>query len=166
MPLLVVEPRGSARVVSRLVQSIDVAPTILELASAKVPGTFEGRSLVPLQRGDSTAWNTEREELNFSQIRRFNLKWALRTPRHKLIYNQTPETDDTGMPVRAGFEFYDLVTDPQEQRNVYDPDDPETRELMSRLRQLIEDRPDYGTSDAPLLTDEERKRLEALGYAG
>ena len=144
-----------------MVQSIDVAPTILDLLGLEVPGTFEGRSLVPLLQGRAVAW----DEFNFSQIRRFNLKWALRTPRHKLIYNQSPETDENGMPVRAGFELYYLVADPAEQFNVYDSDDAETRELMTRLRRLIEERPDYGTGDAPLLSDDERQRLEALGYA-
>ena len=176
VPLFVVGPGVEPGVEDRMVQSIDVAPTILDLVGfatraevpgtveEQVPGTFEGRSLLPLLRGEEN--EAEWDELNFSQIRRFNLKWALRTPRHKLIYNQTPETNENGMPVRAGFELYDLVTDPAEQHNVFDPDDPETRELMGRLRQLIGDRPDFGTGDAPILSDEERQRLEALGYSG
>ncbi|MDA8020626.1 MAG: sulfatase-like hydrolase/transferase [Thermoanaerobaculia bacterium] len=167
VPLIVVLPGSfssrerSSRVENRMVQTIDVAPTVLELGGIEVPAEFEGRSLVPLLREESVDW----EEFAFSQIRRFNLKWALRTPSHKLIYNQDPETDERGMPIRAGFELFDLVADPREQDNLYDPEDPLTQKLMARLRQLIEERPDYGAGEAPILSDEELERLKALGYA-
>ncbi|MFQ5877158.1 MAG: sulfatase-like hydrolase/transferase, partial [Acidobacteriota bacterium] len=47
---LIVAPAGSrsGRVVRRVVGLIDVAPTILELLSARIPASMAGRSLVPL----------------------------------------------------------------------------------------------------------------------
>ena len=36
----------------------DVMPTVLEMAGAEVPGTVEGRSLVPLMRGEEVEWRS------------------------------------------------------------------------------------------------------------
>ena len=57
VPMIVADPRASAdatrgRVDDRLVEAIDVAPTLLDLAGgAPLPHRFEGRSLVPLLAG-------------------------------------------------------------------------------------------------------------------
>ena len=60
IPMLVFDPRLPAnrrgQRESALVQSIDVAPTLLELGGAPVPESVQGRSLVPLLRGDATDW--------------------------------------------------------------------------------------------------------------
>ena len=61
VPLLVLHPDLEAgRRVGELVQSIDIAPTLLELAGAPPLEDAAGRSLVPLllgeSRGDSRAW--------------------------------------------------------------------------------------------------------------
>ncbi len=52
VPLIVVHPDFTAgRRIPELVQSIDIAPTLLELAGAPHPGPISGRSLLPLLRG-------------------------------------------------------------------------------------------------------------------
>jgi arylsulfatase A-like enzyme len=60
VPLLVLDPRQPAarrnQRLSQLVQSIDLAPTLLELAGVPVPATMQGRSLVPLVEGRPAAW--------------------------------------------------------------------------------------------------------------
>ncbi len=43
---------GSRRVVDDFVSLVDLAPTFLEIAGLPVPGTFTGRSLLPLLRSD------------------------------------------------------------------------------------------------------------------
>jgi len=162
VPLILVFPDGrfAGAVEPRLAGLIDVAPTVLEALGLAAPPAFEGRSLLPLLAGDSA----RREEAVFSQIRRFNLKWSLRTPEHKLIYNQAPETDERGMPLAAGFELYDLRADPGERTNVFDPSSPVARELARRLRAFTERRPQGEAGEGPELTPEERRRLESLGY--
>lgn len=44
---------ASPRVEDRLIQVIDLAPTIYDLAGVPIPNTVDGRSLVPLMRGTS-----------------------------------------------------------------------------------------------------------------
>ena len=59
-PLIVLDPRLPARHrgrrVSALALSIDIAPTLLELAGVDVPEMMQGRSLVPLLSGDAVGW--------------------------------------------------------------------------------------------------------------
>lgn len=60
IPLIVMDPRlpsgRRGRRASELVMSIDVAPTLLALADVAVPDSVQGRSLVPLLRGEPVAW--------------------------------------------------------------------------------------------------------------
>ncbi len=54
VPLIVVHPDlKSGRRIPELVQSIDIAPTILELAGAEQPAPVSGRSLLPLLAGSA-----------------------------------------------------------------------------------------------------------------
>ncbi len=54
IPLIIKEPRQSeARIVDDLVEQIDIPATILDLADIPVPSWMEGRSLVPLMRGEA-----------------------------------------------------------------------------------------------------------------
>jgi arylsulfatase A-like enzyme len=58
MPLLVLDPRVAAehrrgRRIRELVSSLDLAPTMLELAGVTIPKVMQGRSLVPLLQGQT-----------------------------------------------------------------------------------------------------------------
>ena len=102
VPLLVRLP-GAARagtVVERQVGSLDVGPSLLAWAGLPAPAGFQGRLLGddgPSEDHVATAVNLQ-----------FPTRYALRTPRHKLI-------DDVGPGTLA---LYDLVADPGERRNV------------------------------------------------
>ena len=142
-----------------MVQSIDVAPTLLELAGVSAPEGFEGRSLLLLlDKVNDVEW----QELAISNVRRFNLKWSLRTPQHKLIYTQDTQVNFWGVPVRAGWEMYDLQNDPAERSNIFDPH--REPELVQQLRSLIEQRPPTVETPRPELSPEEIERLRSLGY--
>ena len=55
VPLIMVDPRiKSARVCSRIVRSIDIAPTLLDLAGVAPPDTMDGVSLMPYLKGETT----------------------------------------------------------------------------------------------------------------
>ena len=60
IPMIVLDPRVRAvqrgRRRQEQVQAIDVAPTLLQLAGARVPAEMQGRSLVPLLSGQSASW--------------------------------------------------------------------------------------------------------------
>ena len=134
MPLLIRYPRivEPATRLDALVSSIDLAPTVLDLAGASVDASIQGRSFLPLiDRSRKPPGVTQRERVlieNYSDDRPF--PWlldadyrAIRTGGHKLIHwVQHPELD----------ELYDLKADPREERNLFH--DPDRRDLVERLR--------------------------------
>lgn len=115
LPLLVRYP-PEARAGSEpgeLVQTIDLAPTILELAGVTDTVTREGASLVPLLRGDSVPWRSSilveyYTDTVFPRVRNMGYR-AVRTDRYKYIqYLELPGMD----------ELYDLEADPFELDNL------------------------------------------------
>jgi len=63
VPLIVVDPRlpearrGTTR--AEMALNLDLAPTLLDLAGVAAPDGYEGRSLVPLLRGETPEWRTD-----------------------------------------------------------------------------------------------------------
>jgi N-acetylglucosamine-6-sulfatase len=115
IPLLVRYPPRipAGTVLDPLVLSLDLAPTVLELAGL-VPGpALQGRSLLPLLGAAPPAWRRSFLVEHFSdtvfpRIRSMGYQ-ALRTERHKYIhYTELPGMD----------ELYDLRADPGETRNL------------------------------------------------
>jgi len=98
---------------AELVQTIDLAPTVLQLAGVVDPLPRQGRSLVPLLRGEQPPWRTSvlieyYSDTVFPRIRNMGYR-AVRTERHKLIrYLELPGMD----------ELYDLQGDPYELDNL------------------------------------------------
>ena len=131
-PLLVRYPPliEAGTTVDALVSSVDIAPSMLQLAGATIGPHVQGTSFIPLL-ARSASRPAQRSSVlieNFSDDRPF--PWlldadykAIRTARHKLIHwIQHPELD----------ELYDLKTDPREERNLSSA--PEHRELVAQLR--------------------------------
>ena len=96
-----------------MVQTIDLAPTVLELAGVADPTPREGRSLVPLLRGEQPSWRTSvlieyYSDTVFPRIRNMGYR-AVRTERYKYIdYLELDGMD----------EMYDLLADPYELDNL------------------------------------------------
>jgi N-acetylglucosamine-6-sulfatase len=96
-----------------LVQTIDLAPTVLELAGVTDETPRHGRSLVPLMRGDRPPWREAvlieyYSDAVFPRIRNMGYR-AIRTDRYKYIrYLELPGMD----------ELYDLDVDPYELDNL------------------------------------------------
>ncbi|MGH7665131.1 MAG: sulfatase family protein [Gemmatimonadaceae bacterium] len=104
----VIEP-GSK--IEGMVRNIDIAPTMLDLAGAQAPWKMDGRSVLPLLRGDSAAWSTE---LLYEYYWEYAFPhtptvFALRDDRYKFIfYHGIWDTN----------ELFDLETDPDERHNL------------------------------------------------
>jgi arylsulfatase A-like enzyme len=94
------------------VSNVDLAPTIAELAGATLAEPVDGRSIVPLLRGEaSSGWRTG-VLAEFRGSREIPSWWELRTRRYAYIEYGTGET-----------ELYDVEgalgrADPYELRNV------------------------------------------------
>ena len=105
----VVRPRS---VNQDLVQNLDYAETMLEMAGVAIPASMQGRSLVPLLRGKTPAnWRDAIyyqyfEYPSWHMVRRH---YGVRTKRYKLIHYY--EVD--------AWELFDLRRDPRELRSVY-----------------------------------------------
>jgi arylsulfatase A-like enzyme len=164
VPLILAFPDGrdAGRSVPRVVQTLDVAPTILHALGLEPPPDFQGRSLLPLLDAEPPEdW----PDVAFGQTQRFNIKWSLRTARHKLVFTLDTRTNRFGVPVRPGFELYDLERDRGEQIDIWDETSPEAQELAARLEAFARSKRELST-ERPRLTDSELRRLRALGYAG
>ncbi len=114
-PLLVKWPGkvAAGSTSDKLVQNLDYAQTMLEIAGVKAPDDMQGRSLAPLLRGENPDW---RESLYYHYYEgadswhRVAKHEGIRTERYKLIHFY---------PL-GYWELYDLKEDPQEMNNLYD----------------------------------------------
>ncbi|WP_199560196.1 sulfatase family protein [Sphingomonas psychrotolerans] len=98
-------------VVEEVVANIDVAPTFLEAAGLEPPKEMEGKSFLPLARGEKVSWRSELLyeyywERNFPQTPTVH---ALREDRYKYVHFHGIWDID---------ELYDLHADPRETNNL------------------------------------------------
>jgi arylsulfatase A-like enzyme len=162
VPLVIRPPGGTnGRKVDALVDLLDVAPTVLDLLDIAPPPTFEGTSLVPWLEGQG-AGNEHR--LVFGKIERFHSKLAVRSKTHKLIGTRIPGPEPGDSPW-IWWQLFDLTADPEEKNDLYRADHPAVETLHPILVEWVTT---GAPADVPVLgspfTDEERARLEALGY--
>ncbi|MDG1991460.1 MAG: DUF4976 domain-containing protein, partial [Pirellulales bacterium] len=145
MPLLMRWPaviQAGTRI-NQMVQNIDYAPTFLDVAGVVVPKEVQGRSLVPLLRGQSPPGWRQEIYYHYYMDTAYNLPRfeGVRTDRYKLISYYTPSQE---------WELFDLEKDPNELQSVYD--DHDYREVREHLNgKLAELRAKY---DVPKNRDE------------
>jgi arylsulfatase A-like enzyme len=151
MPLLIRFPPliAAGRVEDSMVLNVDFAPTLLELAGIAIPADMQGRSFLPLLKGEKPAdWRTSMyyRYYHYPEHHRVQPHYGVRTRRHKLIYFDRLDE----------WELFDLEKDPREMRNVhaepeYAPVVAELERELARLRAELEDDDSYlGPADAPL----------------
>ena len=138
IPLVIRYPRvavpGSSP--DRMALSIDIAPTLLELAGLRPDPVVQGRSLVPVLGSSGGPWRSSFlveyfTDTVFPRIRNMGYA-AVRTERHKYIrYSELSGMD----------ELYDLGADPLEQTNIIDRPDsrPVLQQLRAELQRLLDD---------------------------
>ncbi len=166
VPLIVRLPGGACagRVVTRPVETMDIPATVLGWLGIAAPTTFQGKNRCDLIAGDPAA---DRSTLVFGENRRFNRKQYVRDERYKLIHTDDIGLNKRGVPVTPGYELYDLLTDPQEQRNLFDASSAVAQRLIRELEQRKRSQvggPAAGDAPEVTLTSEELNRLRSLGY--
>ena len=120
---------------SKIVSVLDLAQTFLETAGVPAPPDMQGRSLVPLLRGEVPAdWRTSfyYHYYEYPQPHRVRPHEGVVTERYKLVHYYKPDLDE--------WELYDLQVDPEETRNfIHDPAYAKiVEELKAELRRLQE----------------------------
>jgi len=124
-PMIVYTPRMKApgKSCSRLVEFVDIYPTLAELCGLQPPTDLEGRSFAPLLDDPQQPW----KEAAYTQLDRGAIEGrTVRTQRWR--YTEW----DAG---RQGAELYDHENDPGEYHNL--ADDPQQAEVVQKLRNLL-----------------------------
>src|SRR5262249_41415190 len=97
---------------------IDLVPTVLEFCGVAVPGTVQGKSLVPLLRG-ATDRHRDRVVVEYAE----NEEAMIRTGRWKFIYGTGKRARQDGyatgkpLPGRT-VRLFDMERDPEEMTNL------------------------------------------------
>lgn len=135
-----------------LIENIDIAPTLLDLAGVPVPSYMQGRSFVPILRGDTPVnWRNEVYYRYWMHMAHHDnpAHYGIRTKDFKLIFFYGLPLDANGaLPKRTqpGWELYDLRKDPHETQNVYR--EPEYRDLVKKLKvELLRLKAEIGDTD-------------------
>jgi arylsulfatase A-like enzyme len=133
-------------------RTIDILPTVLEALAVPAPEGIQGRSLLPLVRGEATAEPPAYAECYAPEL---NFRWAplvaLREGGYKYIEAPRPE-------------LFDLRADPAETKNLVEFDPERARTMRARLAQLVDGLP-QSLSSRSQPDPETVARLRSLGYA-
>jgi arylsulfatase A-like enzyme len=139
----VVEP-GSVN--GDIVSPLDFAQTFLDIAGIEAPDEMQGRSMVPILKGNTPDdWRDSHyyHYYEFPAVHMVNRHYAVCTKRYKLIHHyKTPPVNKRAEknPGYDVWELIDLEVDPLEQKNFYD--DPAyaqvQKELHAELKRLRE----------------------------
>jgi len=121
----------AGRKIDRIAAHIDIAPTLLEACGVKRPAKvkFDGRSLMPLLKGDKAAWPDR--TLCFQWHRgdepEMYRACAARGQRYKIVQ---PLGVVQGQAWKPKFELYDMAEDPYEMHDIAD----KHPEIVARLK--------------------------------
>lgn len=134
VPLIVRYPKlGKGKKIDEQVLTVDMAPTLIELAGAKPIEDIHGDSWAKLASGEDDDWRTS-WMYYYNYEKQFpytpNVR-ALRTDRWKYI--RYPHGD--GSPDRHMAELYDLKNDPEESTNLAEK--PEHADRVAKLRKQL-----------------------------
>lgn len=124
----------------KLIQNIDFAPTILDLAGIATPADMDGKSILPiLKEGNDYEWRDAiyYQFYDYPVVGLVRPHYGIRTDRYKLIH-----WFSKGQAVEEGVDFdhwelYDLKNDPNEVNNLYDQ--MEYREIRTELHQKLKE---------------------------
>ncbi len=164
VPLIVRVPgdAGPGRTVSSPVQSIDIVPTILDLAGLPPDPQAEGKSLRPLLRGEHPKgddWDYAFTESGFA----LDYQRSITSERYKLVY--VPDAGNRKIMRGRELELYDLQADPHETRNLVDERPDVAAFLERKLWRWMEN----GGPAAPpppeiRVEGQAEEQLRSLGY--
>jgi uncharacterized sulfatase len=125
-PLVIVAPgaRGKGRATTRIVEFVDLFPTLADLCGVPAPAGLAGVSLRPLLENPDAAWSRPA----FTQVQRAGNKMGRSVRTDRWRYTEWDEG-------RAGAELYDHAADPGEFSNL--ADSPSLRAECARFSRLL-----------------------------
>jgi arylsulfatase A-like enzyme len=114
-----------------IVSNLDFAETILDAAGVAAPPQMQGRSLIPILKGQTPPdWRKGFYYHYYEHPGPHNVakQYGLVTDRYKLVHFYEPELNY--------WELFDLKTDPHELKSVYD--DPAYKDVQKELHQQLD----------------------------
>jgi len=145
-PLIIRVPgaAGNGSDCPRIVEFVDIYPTVAEAAGLETPDRVEGRSLMPLLRDPLAEWDghavTQILRPADDRLEEPVMGCSIRTDRWR--YTEWAEGE-------AGVELYDHYADPLEFHNLAEDPGPRDRAVMDRLRPLLRARADGSVPTTP-----------------
>ena len=145
---------GGGRI-DELVSLIDLPPTLLDAAGIDVPTEMQGRSILPLLKGEADDWPEEA----FIQVSEAQVGRAVRTARWKYGVDAPDKQGgkDAGSDTYVEQYLYDLQADPYELTNLVQSEAHEVVREVMRER-LVRRMTDAG-EEAPSIVKAEVKRI-------
>ena len=135
---------GNGTPCQRIVEFVDILPTVAELSGLEAPESSSGRSLVPLLRDPQSDWNHPaftqvlRPGVSDAEPDRAVMGRSIRTNRWR--YTEWNEGEN-------GIELYDHFADPKEINNI--AHDPQFRSVIIGLRKQFEGKAEGGIPRTP-----------------
>ena len=133
-PLIIKVPRakGNGQTCRRIVEFVDVYPTLTDLAGLSTPKSVEGRSLQPLLHNPIAPW----DGYAITQVLRPADKRLPEPVMGRSIRTERWRYSDWGEG-KHGIELYDHHADPMEFDNLALKPDEQVKAVMNRLRKLL-----------------------------
>jgi arylsulfatase A-like enzyme len=135
VPLLISGKGVPRATVDSLVSLVDVMPTVLDLMGMDTPAGLDGRSLMPVMRGES---QVHRDHVMLSECTWLASR-GIRTDRWKFI-----RCYDSGVYDRPECELYDLDADEFEQTNIASDRPDLIADFQAKLDRWLTDRRPLG----------------------
>ena len=138
-PLIVAGPGVASGVHLSPVESVDLFPTLCELAGLPVPEQLEGRSLVPVLENPATPVDRFAMSQYPAHGGKDLMGYALRTDRHRLVAwvpEEVSRTGDFDAEEIDSLQLYDHEADPLETRD--HADTPEGAAVVAELMPKLE----------------------------
>ena len=156
VPLIIRYPGKvpSNKRVSGFNQHKDLVPTIMELADIETDINFDGRSLMPLVRGEIPTYESEFYITECTWMR----KHGWRTPQWKLIVALEPD-----FHFKPKVELYNLFEDPDENHNLAEEQPEIVTLLKKRMRTWIKKREIETGKRNPMLSQGDWHGHEGVG---
>jgi arylsulfatase A-like enzyme len=156
IPLVLSYPEWKPGVVSGLVQSIDIMPTVLEILGLETSAQLEGKSLAPLVHGEDSCTVQIAMCLSYPPKKKSLPIFGTRTETWKLILHELED----GAFRR---ELFNLDEDPGETRNRSE-DEADLADAMEAYYLRWTETIGGGTTAEPELDPETLENLRSLGY--
>lgn len=133
IPLMIVAPEitSAGSKTDAFIESVDIYPTLCELAALPPPANVDGSSMVDVLRNPESEG---KESVIHVYPRNERMGRAIRTARYRLVEWKVPRAPRDS----AELELYDYEADPLETRNIAD----ESPSIVAKLRSILDKHPE------------------------